>query len=252
VFVAFPCCLVVGLAEMSNPITDDADYFSARHVAFHRPDAPSPLNTRFEGPATPSDFTSPSSPIARRQVTHSVSADATPKAKWQNLVHRLSTYQGHQDTGEASEDSPHRSLWDMPSHTFNSPTQLDDTLPTPEECYSEEQAIGDGEAIVDEGQSNFFQDPFLEVEEAPVQQPAPVHARLRVPETPQTQSPSGSFHSAGTRRKKFTSFLGRRPSTESDRQDIQMIPTAGRSQDDLHSSPSMAGNLNSNFYYMVS
>lgn len=238
---------------MSNPITDDADYFSARHVAFHRPDAPPPLNTRLDGPSTPSDFTSPTSPIARRQVTHSVSADNTPKAKWQNLVHRLSTYQPRQDNGgEASEDSPHRSLWDMPSQSYNSPYQEDNTLPTPEECYNEEQAIGDGQTIDGEndGQSNFFQDPFPELQQAPVQQPAPTHTRLRLSETPQTYSPSGSFHSAGTRRKKIASFLGRRQSGDSSRQDgFQMTPTAGRSEEDLHSSPSMPGKLDSKSHY---
>ncbi|KAG2183933.1 hypothetical protein INT44_008944 [Umbelopsis vinacea] len=219
---------------MSNPISDDADYFNSKHQGFHRPGAPKPLNMRLND-HTPSDLTSPTSPANRRRHTQQVTLDGNSRAKWQNLVHRLSAFQGPQDNNDKSDEGPHRSLWDMQSQSYSGPLGEDDSLPTPEQCYQEnemlEETHQDSETNEEGERTNFFERPFdQEVTEVPLPEPEPVHLspkeRRPMMSDSQVSTPQLSTHSNRSKRNVLSAFLSRRRSSGDIYQDgMVMTPT---------------------------
>jgi hypothetical protein len=244
---------------MSNPIADDADYFTSRHQGFHRTGAPNPLKIQYNDTSTPSHLFSPSSPVTRRQPTQATALEATPHAKWQNLIQRLSSFQANQDSSDTVEDGPHRSLWDMPSQGYNSPADQDDTLPTPEQCYQEDEILQEGEGEANEtttdDKENFFANPFAEVDEVDVQEPPSAH--IRKPKTatamdsPQLSTPNESIHSERPKNRVLSALMGgRRRSSGSFEHDImQMTATQGSTDSPMrHSSAPIVGKLFSKFF----
>jgi hypothetical protein len=242
---------------MSNPIADDADYFNSMHKGFHRPGAPKSLNIRInDHTSTPIDLTSPTSPATRRRHTQQVTLDGTPRAKWQNLMQRLSTFQGPQDDNDKPDEGPHRSLWDMQSQSYSGPIGQDDSLPTPEQCYEQnemlEETNKDSETNEEEGTTNFFERPFDEEDtEVPLQEPEPVHFRPNerrpMMNDSQVSTPQQSTHSNRSKKNVLAAFLGRRASSgDFDQDGMAMTPTASPSPP-RHSSQHVEGKLFSKF-----
>jgi hypothetical protein len=229
--------LVVISLAMSNPIADDADYFNTTHQGFHRSGAPNALNIRKNDHlSTLNDVLSPASPTARRQHSQQVPLDGTPRARWQNLVQRLSSFQSVQDNNDNAEESPHRSLWERQAQAYNEPTVQDDTLPTPEQLYQENETLEEDNKFFDNNEegpkSNFFESPFEEqqVDDAPMQEPEPAHVRLQnkrpILNDSQISTPQASTYSGRSRKNVFSSFLARRGSSgDIDNNSIAMIPT---------------------------
>lgn len=214
---------------MSNPIADDADYFSSKHPRFHRAGAPNQLNIQDNDTSKPTNLLSPASPVTRRQYTQAPGVDTAPRAKWQNLIQRLSTFQADQDDNDAAEEGTHRSLWDMPPQAYNSPANEDDTLPTPDQCYNEDAILEQETAGDDtEDKQNFFTSPFEEMEVVDVPEPPPAQIRKPRTEDSHVGTPSEGSQSARTKKSILSTLMRRKSVSESsDHDSMQMTPTLG-------------------------
>jgi hypothetical protein len=187
------------------------------------------LNIQDNDTSKPTNLLSPASPVTRRQYTQAPGVDTAPRAKWQNLIQRLSTFQADQDDNDAAEEGTHRSLWDMPPQAYNSPANEDDTLPTPDQCYNEDGILEQETAGDDtEDKQNFFTNPFEEMEVVDVPEPPPAQIRKPRTEDSHVGTPSEGSQSARTKKSILSTLMRRKSVSESsDHDSMQMTPTLG-------------------------